>query len=172
MDQRADSIVTEVLQRKPILLLYLFRSLLVTMATVAKRSTPSSFHISSKTGKRRAFITQCCTESRRKKTANHFRSGPTYSTPLKWSLPQSHWEPLCHPLEQEVSKEVDGYFLEHWPFPDDKARKKFLAAGFSRVTCYYFPKALDDRIHFACRLLTVLFLIDGPLLPIHKTLRS
>ena len=62
---------------------------------------------------------------------------------------------------EEVSREVDGYFLQHWNFKDEKARKKFLAAGFSRVTCLYFPEALDDRIHFACRLLTVLFLIDG-----------
>lgn len=67
----------------------------------------------------------------------------------------------CHPLVDKVSKEVDGYFLEHWPFEDEKARKKFVAAGFSRVTCLYFPKSIDDRMHFACRLLTVLFLIDG-----------
>ncbi|KAI3316783.1 Aristolochene synthase in complex with 12,13 Difluorofarnesyl diphosphate [Xylariaceae sp. AK1471] len=63
----------------------------------------------------------------------------------------------------EVIQEVDGYFLKHWPFPDKKAREKFIAAGFSRVTCLYFPKALDDRIHFACRLLTILFLVDDVL---------
>ncbi|KAI8623281.1 Aristolochene synthase in complex with 12,13 Difluorofarnesyl diphosphate [Xylariaceae sp. FL1651] len=62
-----------------------------------------------------------------------------------------------------VIEEVDGYFLRHWPFPGTKARKKFVAAGFSRVTCLYFPKALDDRIHFACRLLTALFLVDDML---------
>jgi len=28
------------------------------------------------------------------------------------------------------------------------------------VTCCYFPLAADDRIELACRLLTVLFLID------------
>ncbi|KAI0454854.1 Aristolochene synthase in complex with 12,13 Difluorofarnesyl diphosphate [Xylaria acuta] len=61
---------------------------------------------------------------------------------------------------KEVISEVDGYFLKHWPFQGKKAREKFVAAGFSRVTCLYFPKALDDRIHFACRLLTILFLID------------
>jgi hypothetical protein len=75
---------------------------------------------------------------------------------------KSHLAPaLCHPRVDAVTKEVDGYFLDHWPFPDAKSRKKFVAAGFSRVTCLYFPKALNDRIHFACRLLTVLFLIDG-----------
>ena len=69
--------------------------------------------------------------------------------------------PQCHPSVDKVSNEVDDYFLQHWPFENEKAKKKFVAAGFSRVTCLYFPKSLDDRIHFACRLLTVLFLIDG-----------
>ncbi|KAJ5870146.1 Aristolochene synthase from penicillium Roqueforti [Penicillium solitum] len=59
-----------------------------------------------------------------------------------------------------VSREVDEYFLHHWHFPDERARKKFIEAGFSRVTCLYFPLASDDRIKFACLLLTVLFLID------------
>ncbi|KAI1325881.1 Aristolochene synthase in complex with 12,13-Difluorofarnesyl diphosphate [Xylariaceae sp. FL0255] len=78
-------------------------------------------------------------------------------------IPLSTWTASIHPLHERVVKEVDGYFLQHWPFPDEKARKKFIAAGFSRVTCFYFPKALDDRIHFACRLLTLLFLIDDAL---------
>ena len=30
-----------------------------------------------------------------------------------------------------------------------------------QVTCLYFPMGKDDRIEYACRLLTVLFLIDG-----------
>jgi aristolochene synthase len=60
-----------------------------------------------------------------------------------------------------MTEQVDGYFLKHWPFPDNAARKKFVNAGFSRVTCYYFPRARDDRIIFACMLLTVLFLVDG-----------
>lgn len=81
-----------------------------------------------------------------------------YSSPVS-----SSFEPLCHPLVISVTKEVDGYFLQHWGFNNAKAKKKFVDAGFSRVTCFYFPKALDDRIHFACRLLAVLFLIDGEL---------
>lgn len=84
-------------------------------------------------------------------------------TPTVWTLPASRWTSKCHPRVDEVSQEVDGYFLQHWPFPDDKSRKVFLKAGFSRVTCLYFPLAKDDRIHFACRLLTVLFLIDDVL---------
>lgn len=82
-------------------------------------------------------------------------------------IPTSSLTALCHPEVDAVTKEVDDYFLQHWPFPDARSRKKFVNAGFSRVTCLYFPMSLDDRIHFACRLLTVLFLIDGmnPLSP-------
>ncbi|KAI3337027.1 Aristolochene synthase from penicillium Roqueforti [Xylariaceae sp. AK1471] len=77
-----------------------------------------------------------------------------------WQIPKSDWIPLCHPRADEVSREVDSYFLEHWGFPNPKAKRVFLNAGFSRVTCLYFPLAKNDRIHFACRLLTLLFLID------------
>lgn len=84
-------------------------------------------------------------------------------SPIKKALqyPPSAWTAEIHPLHAEVIPQVESYFLQHWPFPNDRARKKFFAAGFSRVTCLYFPKALDDRIHFACRLLTLLFLVDG-----------
>lgn len=83
------------------------------------------------------------------------------STRRAVQLPPSLWTAEIHPLHKQVISEVEGYFLQHWPFPNDQSRKKFRSAGFSRVTCLYFPKALDDRIHFACRLLTLLFLIDG-----------
>lgn len=75
--------------------------------------------------------------------------------------PAPYLEPKCHPHEPQITKEVDGYFIKHWPFHDDRAIQKFRAAGFSRVTCCYYPEALNDRIHFGCRLLTLLFLIDG-----------
>ncbi|CAI6332025.1 unnamed protein product [Periconia digitata] len=77
--------------------------------------------------------------------------------------PPTEWTYLCHPRLKEVQDEVDGYFLENWKFPSFKAVRTFLDAKFSEVTCLYFPLALDDRIHFACRLLTVLFLIDDVL---------
>ncbi|KAK4692280.1 aristolochene synthase, partial [Lecanoromycetidae sp. Uapishka_2] len=69
-------------------------------------------------------------------------------------------EPSCHPLEPQITEEVNSYFIQHWPFPNAKAVQKFKDAGFSRVTCCYYPKALPDRIGFGCRLLTLLFLID------------
>lgn len=76
------------------------------------------------------------------------------------SLP-SRFVPECHPREKEVTKEVNGYFIDNWGFKNGQEIQKFIDAGFPTVTCWYFPKALDDRIYFACRLLTVLFLIDG-----------
>ena len=84
----------------------------------------------------------------------------TAATPTL-STPPSLFQHQCHRLVDPATKEVDGYFLKNWNFETEKAKKKFVAAGFSRVTCLYFPMALDDRIHFACRLLTILFLIDG-----------
>ncbi|KAI0448953.1 Aristolochene synthase in complex with 12,13 Difluorofarnesyl diphosphate [Xylaria acuta] len=60
----------------------------------------------------------------------------------------------------QIIREVDQYFLDCWAFASEKERKEFVHAGFSRVTCMYFPMANDDRIVSACKLLTVLFLID------------
>ena len=75
----------------------------------------------------------------------------------------STWVSASYPRVEEVSVLVDGWFLRHWPFANEKAKKKFVAAGFSRATCLYFPLARDDRIASACKLLTILFLIDGKL---------
>lgn len=75
--------------------------------------------------------------------------------------PDQRWTAECHPREREVTAEVNAYFLQHWPFPDEKARHNFVKSGYPRVNCFYVARALDDRIHFACRVLTVGFLIDG-----------
>ena len=94
-------------------------------------------------------------------------TAPAVSLPsaLHFAPPPSRFVAECHPLERQITAEVDGYFLTHWPFKTAKDRKKFVAAGFSRVTCLYFPLSLNDRIHLACRLLTILFLIDGMFTP-------
>ncbi|KAI1121881.1 Aristolochene synthase in complex with 12,13-Difluorofarnesyl diphosphate [Nemania abortiva] len=67
---------------------------------------------------------------------------------------------LSHPLTDIVERETNEYFLAHWSFPDVTSRDKFLSSGFSRMVCMYYPKAKDDRIHFACRLIVVILLID------------
>lgn len=86
------------------------------------------------------------------------KPAPPHSRP-----PPSIFTPMLHPNVNESSRDVENYYLQHWDFPSEDAKKKFVAAGFSRVTCLYFPKALDDRIQFACSLLTILFLIDDQL---------
>lgn len=65
------------------------------------------------------------------------RIGDSIGSHLK--PPPSIFTPICHPLVEEATRDVDGYYLEHWGFPNEKAKKKFVAAGFSRVTCLYFP---------------------------------
>ena len=73
----------------------------------------------------------------------------------------STWTPRCHRLTALACHNVDSYFLEHWPFPDGESKLKFVKSDLNRVTCYYYPDAKDDRIEYACKLLTILFLIDG-----------
>ncbi|KAF4332039.1 Aristolochene synthase [Fusarium beomiforme] len=46
-------------------------------------------------------------------------------------------------------------------FPNPKAERVLFNAGLSRATCLYFPLAKEDRVHFACRLLTDMSFDDG-----------
>lgn len=78
-----------------------------------------------------------------------------------WKIPPSAWTPCYHPITKEITQEVDEYFLSRWNWPDQESKDRFVAAGFSRVTCLYFPLARCDRIGLACKLLAVLFLVDG-----------
>ena len=75
--------------------------------------------------------------------------------------PKSQLILTCHPHVDQIKQDVDDYFLQHWEFPNEKSRQKFLGAKYPRATCMNFPLTKDDRISFACRLFTVLFLIDG-----------
>ena len=95
----------------------------------------------------------------RLKLEEHMSNGVT--TEKKWKPPRSAWISQLHPHAEDVAHEVDQYFLKNWKFPSPKSERTFVRAGFSTVTCLYFPTAMDDRIQYACRLLTVLFLIDG-----------
>jgi aristolochene synthase len=74
---------------------------------------------------------------------------------------QGLFTPLTHPDTASAIENVHSWFLNNWDFPTEKSKKKFIDAGFSRVTCLYFPKSLPERIESACKLLTILFLVDG-----------
>ena len=93
--------------------------------------------------------------------------------PWYTAVERSYFTPVCHPRVDEVVRDVDCYFLQHWPFPDNRTRRKFVDAEFTRNMCYNYPEALDDRIGLACRLITLLFLVDGertlPVLSCHTT---
>ncbi|KAI1130840.1 Aristolochene synthase in complex with 12,13 Difluorofarnesyl diphosphate [Nemania abortiva] len=82
---------------------------------------------------------------------------------IKRQIPTSGLTAMCHPLTEKTIKEVNGFFLEHWIFPSQKFRKRFEGDGMTRVTCFYVCKSLDDRLPLACRLITLLFLIDDVL---------
>lgn len=97
----------------------------------------------------------------RDESFDHTVAGSVKPLPATRSAKIPSWEPLCHPRYLEVSKEVNEYFLKHWNFSSLKAKEKFLKADFSAYTCLQLPLAKDDRIHFACRLFTLLFFIDG-----------
>ncbi|KAI0146376.1 Aristolochene synthase in complex with 12,13 Difluorofarnesyl diphosphate [Xylariaceae sp. FL1272] len=81
----------------------------------------------------------------------------------KRQIPSSGLTAMCHPLTEKAIREVNEFFLEHWKFPSPQVRKRFEGDGMTRVTCFYVCKSLDDRLILACRLITLLFLIDDVL---------
>jgi aristolochene synthase len=67
---------------------------------------------------------------------------------------------LIHPNTAEVVKQVNDFFLSHWPFPTEKHRKRFVDEGLAYSVCLTCPLSSDERMHWGCRLLTIGFLID------------
>ncbi|KAK7046186.1 Aristolochene synthase in complex with 12,13 Difluorofarnesyl diphosphate [Favolaschia claudopus] len=75
-------------------------------------------------------------------------------------LPPTIFIPKVHPMRKEITQDVNVFFLAHWPFPNEKARKKFVDSDFCYGLCATWPESVDDRMNHACRLFTLLFLID------------
>lgn len=78
-------------------------------------------------GKRRRKKQTCAGDPRRHPPppwtlASHGGTNETCTTP-------SSWVPATHPLVDSISAEINGWFLQHWPFPDGEARKKFVDAA-------------------------------------------
>ncbi|KAI0966357.1 Aristolochene synthase, partial [Xylaria arbuscula] len=85
----------------------------------------------------------------------------TNGSPLpNLDLNPSIFKLLCHASYSKIAPEINEYFLKHWNFRNDKSRKKFIAADYPRFVCLSYPLSSDDRIGFACRIITILFLID------------
>lgn len=67
----------------------------------------------------------------------------------------------CHPLADQVCAELDAFFAKHWPWENQRAKGKFLAADVNRWACWALPLARNDRILNAVKVNTLLFLLDG-----------
>jgi aristolochene synthase len=78
----------------------------------------------------------------------------------KLQIPATAFHVRTHPLTDKVADSVNQFFLDNWSFSSEKERNKFLGADFSRFCAYYFPNSIDDRLHFACEIVTHLFMVD------------
>ncbi|KAI0490081.1 Aristolochene synthase [Xylaria cf. heliscus] len=76
------------------------------------------------------------------------------------NIPPSLFTVKCHPRVKQINAEHDGYFLQYWPFENQKAREKFIACELSTATCLFYPTARDDRIQLIARLITFFFFVD------------
>ncbi|MCJ1461493.1 hypothetical protein MMC07_000090 [Pseudocyphellaria aurata] len=65
-----------------------------------------------------------------------------------------------HRLTKEVCSELDNFFLEHWPWPNEKAKARFAVSETVRWACLALPLVADDRIFDLAKINTVLFLLD------------
>ncbi|KAI1274952.1 Aristolochene synthase [Xylaria sp. FL0933] len=83
---------------------------------------------------------------------SQLRSGSTHQPSI--------FQALCHASYPHIATEINDYFLKHWKFRDEKSRRKFLTADYSRFACLNYPLTSNDRIGFACRIITLLFLVD------------
>ncbi|KAI4115647.1 MAG: hypothetical protein LQ345_003804 [Seirophora villosa] len=66
----------------------------------------------------------------------------------------------CHPDAAAVRAELDAFFGEHWPWPSDNAREKFLEADLHGFVCWAYPFARSDRIVDSAKVMTLFFLLD------------
>lgn len=89
-----------------------------------------------------------------------FKTMPFAERFNKLQIPPTAFTVRTHPLTDQVADEVNKYFLDNWPFPGEKERKKFVGADFPGFVCYYFPCSMNDRLRLVCEIVTHLFLID------------
>lgn len=72
----------------------------------------------------------------------------------------------CHPDADAVCAELDAFFAEHWPWPNESSREAFLKTDCSRWACWAFPLARSDRILHVVKATVLFFLLDGRCLPL------
>lgn len=104
-------------------------------------------------------VNECWTPSK-DVSFSYLPLSPSPASQLPKNLQSSILEVHKHPKTDEVVKEVNDFFLEHWPFKTDKHRKRFVDEGYAWFVCVECPQSLDERLHWGCRLLILGFLID------------
>lgn len=75
--------------------------------------------------------------------------------------PSSRFKVAIHPRADEVCAELDAFFATYWPWPNEKARQKFIAADTNRWGCWSLPLVKDERMVDSVKVNTLLFLLDG-----------
>ncbi|EXF73126.1 aristolochene synthase [Colletotrichum fioriniae PJ7] len=74
--------------------------------------------------------------------------------------PRSHMVGRLHPSGLRITMEVNNYFLNNWPFPDERTKLQFVAEGLPTWHLCQYPTAREDRVGAACRFMVMLFLVD------------
>ena len=93
-----------------------------------------------------------------------FESDP--KTAVAQVIPPSAWVGQCYPDGKQVSRDCNKYFLDHWPFASDKARRVFAEQDLPRWHCCQYPVALPDRQLVGAKFMVLMFLIDGQSYPL------
>ncbi|SMY21862.1 unnamed protein product [Zymoseptoria tritici ST99CH_1A5] len=68
-----------------------------------------------------------------------------------------------NPLLAAIATQTTTSILTSWPFSTNASRSRFLAANIPSLTCCLFPYAIEERIHIAASLVSLLLLLDDEL---------
>lgn len=66
-----------------------------------------------------------------------------------------------HPEADRLRTELNKYILDNWPFPDEKARQKFVKQDITGCTYHLYPEISAERAFYAGMMIAMGFLNDG-----------
>ncbi|KAF2638098.1 Aristolochene synthase in complex with 12,13 Difluorofarnesyl diphosphate [Massarina eburnea CBS 473.64] len=88
---------------------------------------------------------------------------PSQDIVSAWNPKPSNWTSRTHSLIDVIKDENTAWFFKHWPFPDEKAKKKFVDSRWDLLCSVWYPLSIDDRFVPTARLIVILFYIDDAL---------
>ncbi|KAH8825746.1 isoprenoid synthase domain-containing protein [Flagelloscypha sp. PMI_526] len=93
---------------------------------------------------------------------NYSQGIPTSHPEPAWALgiPTTQLTSKVHHNVNQITKELNEFFLKSWPFSSEKAQRKFVGAEFAYSSCIVWPDATDERMVHAAYLFALLFLVD------------